>query len=78
LLIQLELLELEEDLHQKKQDEVVPIDERMTTRRKNNSAKYAKILSRKVQEIIQDEAVNEPPKIEVWNKLFEFANMSLH
>jgi hypothetical protein len=76
LLIQLELLELEEDLHQKKQDEVVPIDERMTTRRKNNSAKYAKILSRKVQEIIQDEA--EPPKIEVWNKLFEFANMSLH
>lgn len=65
-------------MYQKKQDEVVPIGERMTTRRKNNSARYAEILSRKVQETIRDEAVNEPPKIEVWNKLFEFANMSLH
>ena len=65
-------------MYQKKQDEVVPISERMTTRRKNNSARYAEILSRKVQETIRDEAVNEPPKIEVWNKLFEFANMSLH
>jgi len=65
-------------LYQKKQDEVVPIGERMTTRRKNNSVRYVEILSRKVQETIRDEAVNEPPKIEVWNKLFEFANMSLH
>ena len=69
---------MEEHLHQEKQDEVVPISERMTTRRKNNSVRYGEILSRKVQETIRDEAVNEPPKIEVWNKLFEFANMSLH
>ena len=65
-------------MYQKKQDEVVPIGERMTTRWKNNSARYAEILSWKVQETIRDEAVNEPPKIEVWNKLFELANMSLH
>ena len=65
-------------MYQKKQDEVVPIGEQMTTQQKNNSARYAEILSQKVQETIQDKAVNEPPKIEVWNKLFEFANMSLH